>query len=113
MNLIYKQLLLPICEYADLMVESGPMDKVAQLHTLQIRALRIIDNRNHPNLDSDVLSNLYRIASLKLCRAEHLSLILYRLSKHGCYTEKTRPDVHLRSRNKLDLSDMRGSMRNS
>ena len=42
--LIYKQTILPVIEYADLMVESGPTAKVTRLQTLQDRAIRIIDN---------------------------------------------------------------------
>ena len=100
-SLIYKQTILPLCDYADLMVESGPASGVARLQTLQDRALRIIDNRKHRALDAEMLANLYRISSLKLRRAEHLGLIMYRLSTEDCYIERGRPMVNLRSNNKI------------
>ena len=46
-SLIYKQTILPICEYADLMVNSGPERSIARLQKVQDRALRIIDNKKH------------------------------------------------------------------
>ena len=39
---IYKQTILPLVEYADLIVESGPPDKIARLQRLQDKAVRII-----------------------------------------------------------------------
>ena len=43
-SLIYKQTILPITEYADLIVDAGPLDKVNRLQRLQDKAIRIIDN---------------------------------------------------------------------
>ena len=100
-SLIYKQTILPICEYADLMVESSPAGNIARLQTLQDRALRIIDNKKHRALDVDVLANLYRITPLKLRRAEHLGLIMYRLSAEDHYIKRNRPNVNLRSNNRI------------
>ena len=99
--LIYKQTILPVIEYADLMVESGPTAKVTRLQTLQDRAIRIIDNGKHPNLDIDILANLYRLQPLKIRRAEHLSAMMYCLSKDSTKMEKARPIIHLRSQNKI------------
>ena len=99
--LIYKQTILPVVEYADQMVESGPTEKVRRLQTLQERALRIIDNKEHRGLSTDVLSNLFRLEPLQLRRAEHLACTMYRLSKRICLLEKGRPGIHLRSRNKV------------
>ena len=99
--LIYKQTILPIIEYADLMVESGPREKVARLQTLQDRAIRIIDNRKHRDLDSNMLATLYRLQPLEIRRAEHLSAMMYRLSKEDALLENSRPKIHLRSRNKV------------
>ena len=99
--LIYKQTILPIVEYADLLVESGPLDKVARLQRLQEKAVRIIDNRNHIDLDVDIVSNLFRITPLKIRRAEHLSLMMYRLKDDHLLIDHSRPNVHLRGRNKI------------
>ena len=100
-SLIYKQTILPISEYADLMIDSGPSGGVDRLQKLQDRSIKIIDNRRHPTLDVDVLANLYRITPLKLRRAEHLGLIMHRLSRDDRYIERSRPNINLRSNNKI------------
>ena len=100
-NRIYKQTILPVVEYADLMVESGPRDGVTRLQGLQDKALRIIDNKKHPTLDVEGLSHYYRVTPLKSRRAEHLNAFMYGLSKKHEYIEKTRPSINLRSRNKV------------
>ena len=90
--LIYKQTILPVVEYAD---------KIDRLRTLQDKAIRTIANKEHPCLDIVALSTHYRIAPLQERRADHPSLILYRLSKDDRYIEKRRPEIHLRNRNKI------------
>ena len=52
-------------------------------------------------LDIVALSTHYRIAPFQERRAEHLSLIMYRLSKDDRYIEKSRPEIPLRNRNKI------------
>ena len=99
--LIYKQTILPVCEYADQMVECGPVQQVNKLQTLQDKAVRIIDNREHRHLGADGLHLLFRLNLLKLRRAEHLACSMYRLSKDIFRLEHGRPSVHLRSRNKI------------
>ena len=99
--LVYKQTILPVCEYADQMVESGPSDKVNKLQTLQDKAVRIVENKEHKRLGTEGLYFLFRLSPLKLRRAEHLACSMYRLSKDMYRLEKGRPTVHLRSRNKI------------
>ena len=48
-----------------------------------------------------MLANLYRITPLKLRRAEHLGLIMYRLSAEDHYIKRNRPNVNLRSNNRI------------
>ena len=100
-NLIYKQTILPVVEYANQLVESGPADKIERLQTLQDKAVHSIDNREYPGMDKAILSNLYRMSPLKERRAEHLSAIMYRLSKDESLLEISRPEIHLRNRNKI------------
>ena len=100
-SLIYKQTILPVVEYADQIVDSAPADKIDRLRVLQNNALRIIDNKEHPDLDTTGLSNYYRVTPLKERRAEHLSLVMYRFSKKDKYIERSRPEVDLRNRNKI------------
>ena len=99
--LIYKQTILPVVEYADQIVESGPADKIDKLQSLQDKAVKIINNKEQTQLDAAVLATVYRIKPLKERRAEHLSLVMYRLSKENLYVEKARPEIHLRNRNKI------------
>ena len=100
-SLIYKQTILPVVEYADQIVESSPTDKVDRLQRLQEKAVKLIDNGEHPKMDDALLSIYHRIEPLKERRAEHLCVIKYRLSKDGRYLQKARPHIHLRSRNKI------------
>ena len=66
-----------MADYADLMVESGPPDKVARLQIPQDRAVRVIDDGRHSNLDISIVSNLYRLIPLNIRRDEHLSLVMF------------------------------------
>ena len=99
--LIYKQTILPVCEYADQLVESGSTVNVNKLQTLQDKAVRIIDNKEHRHLGAEGLHLLFRLSPLKLRRAEHLACSMYWFSKDIFRLEKGRPSVHLRSRNKI------------
>ena len=83
------------------MVESGPKDKVDRLQVLQEKAVRLIDNNEHPEMDIHILSNYYRIVPLKERRAEHLCLIMLRRSTDTRYLDNSRPEIHLRNRNKI------------
>ena len=99
--LIYKQTILPLSDYADLVVGLGPPDKISRLQKMQDRAVRIIDDGMHRNLDVDVIANLFSLTPLKLRRAEHLSLIMFRLKSHQTLIHQARPKIHLRGRNKI------------
>ena len=101
--IVYKQTILPVVEYADQMVESGPADKIDRLRILQDRALRIIDNNEHRGLDAAALSNYYRVTPLNERRAEHLNINMYRLSRYDRYIEKARPTICLRNHNKIKV----------
>ena len=108
---IYKQTILPLVEYADLLVESGPPDKVTRLQKLQDRAICIVDDGRHSKLDIDVVSNLYRITPLKIRRAEHMSLVMFRLKNDPTRIEAARPTIHLRGRNKIKFKNIKGRMK--
>ena len=78
--LIYKQIILPICEYAHQLVESGVSEKVSRLQSLQDKGVRIIDNNEHRGVGTEGLNNLFRMDLLKLRRPRHLACSMYRLS---------------------------------
>ena len=88
-------------EYADQMVGSGPKDKAERLQTLQDRAIRIIDNNEHRELNKPALSAYYRITPLNERRAEHLCVVMHRLSKNDHLLDISRPEIHLRNHNKV------------
>ena len=98
--LIYKQTILPLSDYADLVVVLGPPDKISRLQKMQDRAVRIINDGMHRNLDVYVIANLFSLTPLKLRRAEHLSLIMFRLKSDQTLIHQARPKIHLRERNK-------------
>ena len=106
-RLIYKQTILPVVEYADQMVESGPMDKIKRLQGLQDKAVKIIDNKAHPEMDISALSTFYRVDPLKERRAEHLCVIMLRFSKNNRYVDNSRPEFHLRNRNKIKFKTVK------
>ena len=112
-NLIYKQTILPVVEYADQMVGSGPKDKAVRLQTLQDRAIRIIDNNEHRELNKLALSAYYRITPLNERRAEHLCVVMHRLSKNDHLLDISRPEIHLRNHNKVKLEPTIGSMKST
>ena len=63
------QSILPVIEYADVMVESGPAYKNRMAPNTTIEwVMHIIDNREHPDQDPNELSNHYRTLPLKLHR---------------------------------------------
>ena len=82
-------------------MDSSPTEKVDRLQTLQDKAVRVIDNRAHTEMNTALLSNYYRILPLKERRAEHLCVVMHRLSKDDRHLEKARPEIRLRSRNKI------------
>ena len=84
-----------------LILNSGTADKIDRLQVLQNKALSNVDNNEHPDLDTRGMSNYYRVTPLKECRAEHLSLIMYSFSKYSRYIEESRPEIHLRNRDKI------------
>ena len=111
--MVYKQTILPVVEYADQLVESGPADRVAKLQTLQDKAIRLIDNKEHPELDVDRFSNYYKITPLKERRAEHLSTIMYGFSTDEKMVEMARPEIHLRNQKKLSLGPFNVCMKST
>ena len=99
--LIYKQMILSLSDYADVMIKSGPQGDVSRLERLHDRAVKIIDNNVHPNLTVENLMHVYRIRPISQRQDEHLCSLIYRLSKNPTLLEHTRPRVHLRDRRKI------------
>ena len=98
---IYKQMILPLFDYADFMVESASKQKIANLEKLQEKALRYVDNDSHSVKDISVLYQLYNVQTLALRYREHLSSLMYRYSKKHENLDCRRPTMNLRSSNKV------------
>ena len=100
---IYKQTILPLMDYGDFMIESGPIPRVRRLEKLQLKALKYIDNHAHLGEDEDALYRMYHVQPLSLRWREHIACLMYRLSKDPTNVELRRPKVNLRSNKKVQF----------
>ena len=94
--LIYKQMIVPLSDYADIIVKSGPMGEVSWLDRLHERAVKIIDNKQHRGMSIDGLINFYRLKPVTKRQDEHLYSTMYRLSTNPNLIDEERPEIHLR-----------------
>ena len=99
--LIYKQMILSLSDYADVMIKSGPQGGISRIGKLQEKAVKIIDNNCHRRLSTDALMHIYRIHPISQRQDEHLCTMMYRLSKNQALLNHDRPRVHLRCRQKV------------
>ena len=99
--LIYKQFILPILDYADFLFESTIKYELDLLDRIQERALRLIGNGQ---MNNRAIENAYAIEPLRTRRRKHHLALMYRLSKIDSYLDLTRPEIDLRSRNKIKFS---------
>ena len=95
----HKQMMLPLFDYADFMVESSDKTTVARLEKLQERAV-MYNNRSN-GMEVAQLYDKYGIQSLVLRRREHHSCFMYRLGKKNVNLEIARPAINLRSNSKV------------
>ena len=58
---IYKQMIIPLFDYADFMVESDSKVKIAKLEKLQEKALKCNENMCQKRVDVDLLYEKYGI----------------------------------------------------
>ena len=100
-SLIYKQMILSISNYADIMVKRGPQNEVTRQTKLQERAVKIIDNNSHSGATLPYLINHYRIIPVEKQQDEHLCSFMYRMSKNPTLLCHDRPEIHLRGHNKI------------
>ena len=100
-NLIYKSCVRPIMEYADFLIDSCTKSKTEKLDRIQKRAVKIIDRGQHKDLGHDDLVTLYGLGDLGERRRKHHLSVMYRHSRNHNNLVTIRPDVELRSNNKL------------
>ena len=96
--LICKQYILPILDYADFLFESTTKRELDLLDKVQDRDMRLIGNGQQT---IRAIENKYNIEPLKDRHRRHHLTLMYRLSKIEMYIDIERPDITLRSRNKI------------
>ena len=79
------------------MVKSGPHNDILRLERLHERAIKIIDNKQHPRATLANLRAIYRIPEIGVRQDEHSCS----LSKNPELLTHARPRVHLRNRGKI------------
>ena len=99
--LIYKQFILPILDYADFLFDSTVKHELDLLDCIQDRALRLT---GRGRLENVAVGNAYNIEPLRARRRKHHLSLLYRLRKIDLYIDSVRPEIELRSRNKITIS---------
>ena len=100
-NLIYKQCILPLLDYADFIIESANLRSIDHLDKVQRRAVRIIDRGLHKRCSTAELEDIYMLKPLKDRRRLHHLSLMYRLAHAGYNLDHDRPNIVLRNRNKI------------
>ena len=100
-SVIYKQMILSLSDYADVMIKSGPQGDIQRLERLHDKAVKIIDNRQNPKATIVELMGCYNIKPIAVRQDEHMCSLMYRLSKDSNLIQHDRPRVHLRNRGKI------------
>ena len=95
-NIIYKQAIVSLYNYADFIIESGPKVYIDRLNKLHEKALRIIDCNTNRKLSHEKLETLFGLWSPATRRHKHHCALMYRLSKRGDFLDTYRPKIHLR-----------------
>ena len=98
---IYKQTILPLIDYGEFTIESGPVSRVNRLERLQKKALKCIDNGLHKGKDDDVLYCTYNIQPLTMCWREHIACVMYIQSRDMNNVELCKPRINLHSNKKI------------
>ena len=100
-NLIYKQTIVPLFDYADFLIESGQNVLVERLDSLHSKALQIIDCKANRRAGDTQLEYIYKLHSPLTRRREHHCAIMYGLSRKQLNLDVRRPKIKLRSRNNV------------
>ena len=110
-NLIYKQTIIPLFDYADFLIESGRNVLIERLDTLHSKALRIIDCKLNKRADDTQLERVYGLQSPVSRRWEHHCAVMYRLSRMQCNLDVHRPKINLRSRNNIKFRNYKRNLK--
>ena len=100
-NLIYKQTIIPLFDYADFLTESGQNVYIERLDNLHSKALHIIDCNTNVKAEDAQLEYLYGLSTPSVRTRDHHCAIMYRLSRTQQNLDPYRPMMTLRSRNNI------------
>ena len=100
-NRVYKSHVLPIFDYADFLIDSCRQTTIDSFVRLQKRAVHTIDYKTHHGMTYAQLLDLYGLMSLAERRRKHQLCLMYRLSHNLDYIDRRRPDINLRSNQKV------------
>ena len=98
---IYKQMILPLLDYADFIIECGRKVKIDKLERLQERALKFVNNGLYGYENISELYAVFNVQTLALRYREHICCFMYRQSKIDGNIEYRRPSINLRSNGKV------------
>ena len=94
-------------DYADIMVGCAGQSKLDKSERLQEMALRYVNNEVGRNVDIDKLYVKYNVQRLPVRYKEHISCFMYRQSKICVNLELSRPNIYLRSNNKVKFKKVK------
>ena len=100
-NLIYKQTIIPLFDYADFLTESGQNVYIERLDNLHSKALHIIDCNTNVKAEDAQLEYLYGLSMPSVRTRDHHCVIMYRLSRTQQNLDPYRPMMTLCSRNNI------------
>ena len=107
---LYKQAILPLFDYADFLIDSGPNYYVKKIDALHEKALQLIDCKKSKNVDLQLLETMYKLMTPSRRRKEHHCSIMYGLSVRGENIDEYRPTIRLRSRRKVKFKNHRRNL---
>ena len=100
---VYKQMILPLLEYCNILFNSGKKTKLEKVDKIQSKCVPIIENCYDvtKRANKSDLCKLYNIESLQSRRDVQLACTMFRLSKFERYIDPTKSRDNLRSHNKI------------
>ena len=87
---------MPLLDYVDFMIESGPISRVNNLEKLQLKPLKYIDNQAHLGQGDNILYTVYDVQPLSMRWREHIGCIMYRLSRSNDMIDDMIVDEHMK-----------------
>ena len=110
-NLIYKQTIVPLFDYADFLIEGGQNVLIERLDALHSKALYIVDCKTNARAVDTQLEYIYGLQSSSARRKEHHCAIMYRLSHTQRNLDTHRPTINLRSRKNIKFKKSMGNLK--